>query len=577
MQKLYIPLLISLSVFIASQDISDSYLKSLPEDIREDVIERMDNSKDLEKEVYRSIETSSTINKLNQKDKDKLFGSDFFDTMQTSFMPINLPNLGDDYVLDFGDVLSIQLVGQNDSLNSYPLSRDGSINIADIGKIFLAGLTLSEASKSISSKIKQTYIGVEAYTSLENIRDVSVLVSGDAYNPGIYTLNGSSNMLHAIYAAGGIGEYGSYRSIKLIRDNKIIDSIDVYDILIKGKFGSKTRLRSGDMIFVEPRSHVITLEGAFKRSASYELLEGQKLSDAIYYANGVSADADFSNIYLYRLSNGKIKDISITDLSQFNAIDAKDLDRLFIRNHSFRNVSVSGAVLRPGSYKMIEGDSIFDLIEKAGGYTLNAYPKGAIYLNEEAKKINSNATLRLYNEFIDGLLEVIQKSSAGETDITSLVTIASELKNSEPNARIVIDLTDDSSTTLIRNDDTLYIPEKSNNVFIYGEVLNQGSLIYKNGADIDFYLQEASGLKQTADDDAIFILYPNGRTAQLYRKRNLFASQPQEIIIDPGSVIYVPRKIDDTLSSRLTAQAYASILGNIGLTLASISSINNNK
>ena len=577
MQKLYIPLLISLSVFIASQDISDSYLKSLPEDIREDVIERMDNSKDLEKEVYRSIETSSTINKLNQKDKDKLFGSDFFDTMQTSFMPINLPNLGDDYVLDFGDVLSIQLVGQNDSLNSYPLSRDGSINIADIGKIFLAGLTLSEASKSISSKIKQTYIGVEAYTSLENIRDVSVLVSGDAYNPGIYTLNGSSNMLHAIYAAGGIGEYGSYRSIKLIRDNKIIDSIDVYDILIKGKFGSKTRLRSGDMIFVEPRSHVITLEGAFKRSALYELLEGQKLSDAIYYANGVSADADFSNIYLYRLSNGKIKDISITDLSQFNAIDAKDLDRLFIRNHSFRNVSISGAVLRPGSYKMIEGDSIFDLIEKAGGYTLNAYPKGAIYLNEEAKKINSNATLRLYNEFIDGLLEVIQKSSAGETDITSLVTIASELKNSEPNARIVIDLTDDSSTTLIRNDDNLYIPEKSNNVFIYGEVLNEGSLIYKNGADIDFYLQEASGLKQTADDDAIFILYPNGRTAQLYRKRNLFASQPQEIIIDPGSVIYVPRKIDDTLSSRLTAQAYASILGNIGLTLASISSINNNK
>ena len=100
----------------------------------------------------------------------------------------------------------------------------------------------------IAEKIKQTYIGVNTYISLVNIRDVSILVSGNAYNPGIYTLNGNSNMLHALHAAGGIGRYGSYRSIKLIRDDEVIDTLDIYDILIHGKFGSKTRLRTGDMI-----------------------------------------------------------------------------------------------------------------------------------------------------------------------------------------------------------------------------------------------------------------------------------------------------------------------------------------
>ena len=109
------------------------------------------------------------------------------------------------------------------------------------------------------------------------------------------------------------------------------------------------------------------------------------------------------------------------------------------------------------------------------------------------------------------------------------------------------------------------------------EIANEGSLIYKNGEDLDFYLDEASGLKDSADPSSIYILYPNGRTKQFSRKRNLFANSPDNIIIEPGSVIFVPRKVNNTLSSRLTAQAYASILGNIGVTLASLSAINNNK
>ena len=69
-------------------------------------------------------------------------------------------------------------------------------------------------------KVKSSYIGTEAFVSLSNIRDINILVSGNAYNPGIYTLSGNSNMLHAIGVAGGINEYGSYRKINLIRNNK---------------------------------------------------------------------------------------------------------------------------------------------------------------------------------------------------------------------------------------------------------------------------------------------------------------------------------------------------------------------
>ena len=62
-------------------------------------------------------------------------------------MPINEPNPEPSYVLDIGDVLKIQLVGQMDFIDNFPVGGDGSINLEDIGKVVVAGLSLSEASQ----------------------------------------------------------------------------------------------------------------------------------------------------------------------------------------------------------------------------------------------------------------------------------------------------------------------------------------------------------------------------------------------------------------------------------------------
>ena len=572
MRKISFILLLTIPcLYISAQEFDQAYLQSLPEEVRKDIQDRITDQEASEKVSYRSLsKTDSSLKKI--PDEDGIFGSQFFNSIQTSFMPISAPNLDDSYILDFGDILSIQLLGQQDSIDTYQLGRDGSINLPDFGKINLAGLSLGEASKLIKLKVNQAYIGTDSFISLENIRDVSVLLSGDVFNPGVYTLNGSSNMLHALNVAGGVGDFGSFRSIKLIRDGKVIETLDVYDILINGKSTSTNRLRTGDIIFVEPRSNVITLEGAFKRPFKYELLAEENLYEAIKYANGLTIDTDLSNIFLYRILDGEVKSIKINNISQFKNIKSRDEDRIFVRKNSFRTVKISGAVTRPGNYKMIEGQTIFDLIESAGGYTQNAFPAGAIYLNEEAKIINKNALERLYDEFIDGLINVIQKSSGG-IDITPLVTLSQQIKDSVPNGRIIIDLLDDSSQTLLKDNDSIVIPEKNNNVFIFGEVLNEGALLFKRGADLEFYLDEAAGLKEEANTQSIFIMYPNGQTKQFNRKRNLFASESQEVIIEPGSVIYVPKKIDNTISTRITAQAYATILGNISLSLASLNSI----
>ena len=225
--------------------IRDRFLESLPDDVREDIQKRQQQKVDGTAEQYRPYVYSSKLSQVETflKLKDRLeadllelerrisndeidvssdlkvYGLDFFNTFQTTFMPINEPNPDSGYMLDVGDILEIQLVGPNEYIEELLVNSDGSVTIPDIGKVVVAGLSLNDASLLIKSKVNSVLIGNEVFISLSEIRDVNILVTGNSENPGIYTLTGNSNILHALSAAGGISEFGSLREINLIRDN----------------------------------------------------------------------------------------------------------------------------------------------------------------------------------------------------------------------------------------------------------------------------------------------------------------------------------------------------------------------
>ena len=267
-KTIYATILIITAFNLNSQELDESFLESLPKDIKKDVLDRAAGKGENIEENFSSFQYSSKLEqaeKLSElktriekdlkelerrlssdeeisiDDELMLFGSSFFNTFQTSFMPTNEPNLDSSYTLDVGDILNIQVIGQMDYDENFSINGDGTINLPDIGKISLAGLSISEASKIIKLEVSTTFIGTEAFISLDKIRDVNVLVTGNTKNPGIYTLTGNSNVLHALSAAGGVNEFGSYREINLIRNDEIVDTLDVYDLLIDGKYNLKKR------------------------------------------------------------------------------------------------------------------------------------------------------------------------------------------------------------------------------------------------------------------------------------------------------------------------------------------------
>ena len=381
MKKYIFAIFLISSTLIVAQELDEDFLNSLPESMQKDLEKQVIGNSEIEDPIYRSIETQTKLEKKNLEDLKKrleddlalleerlkedeeglrnkddleIFGSSFFRTYQSTYMPINEPNLSPSYILDYGDYLRIQFIGEKDETEDYRINRDGSINIPNLEPIILKGLTFEDATKIIKSRVNSSFIGTEAFITLSNIRDINVLVSGNAYNPGIYTVSGNSNILHVIGVAGGINQFGSYREINLIRNQEVIESLDIYDVLITGNYKTKTTLKSGDIIFVKPVKKMVSIDGAVKIPAKYELNDDQYLFDLIDYANGITADADLTNIFLDRILDGKIKSLPINNANQFKTIMANDGDSVYIRKHTFRAVNIEGAVLKPGRYLMAE-------------------------------------------------------------------------------------------------------------------------------------------------------------------------------------------------------------------------------
>lgn len=597
---LFIPLLIS---SISAQELDQDFLDSLPDDIQSDIKNKNNNQSDslqpnygpysqssklsyqedvlvlknrIEQDLLQLEERLNSEETLKVSDDLKLFGLEFFNSFQTTYMPINEPNPDSGYILDIGDVLEIQLVGQNNYIDNFSIKRDGSISLPDIAKINVAGLSINMASKLIQSKVNSAFIGTEASISLKEIRDINVVVSGNARNPGIYTLTGNSNLLHALSVAGGVSDQGSLREINLIRGDQIIETLDVYDLLINGQYNLKSRLRSGDVVFVQARKNIVTVDGAVKRPAKFEVINGQMLDSVIEYANGLKNTADLRNLSVSRLSNGSQEIIPVETESQFESIMAADGDLVYIRDYPYRNAKITGAVVKPGTYTMAAGETIKDLVQKAGGYTENAYIFGSVYQTEEAKIISEKSKEVLYEDFLDNIITISQQSLGQPFDVGPIVSLARDIKRSKSNGRVVVDMLDESLMELysIQKGDELYIPEINNVVYIFGETSNKGAMIYTPNQGVDYYVNKIGGYKTTADKQSIYVLHPNGESELYTKTKSIFQSSPNSAVnIYPGSIIFVPRTMDNSVPKRLAAQANVSILSSLALTVASLSSL----
>lgn len=306
----------------------------------------------------------------------KLFGYQLFNQENLTFEPsVNIP-VPPDYVLGIGDEVVIHVWGASQQTYMLQIDNNGAINIPGIGPVGIANQNFARAKRMVIRRLTAIYDGMNgpspntfADLSVNNPRSIKVNVIGEAITPGTYTLPATASAFNALYLSGGPNENGSFRDIRIMRDNKILSRIDVYDYLIKGNTSNNVSLRDQDIIFIPTYQKRVETTGTFKRNAIFELKEGENIQQVLEFTGGFREEASRSRLLLTRYDNDQYELLDI-DRSVFNTLELRNGDVIRAEQviDRFENrLTIEGAVFRPGSYALEEEMTLSKLITKAGG------------------------------------------------------------------------------------------------------------------------------------------------------------------------------------------------------------------
>lgn len=310
-----------------------------------------------------------------------VFGSELFTSKSLSFEPNQNMPTPPNYILGPGDQLDFNIYGIQQFGYSATISKNGTVNIPNVGEIFLSGLAFEAAKNKLQKQLGRIYTtlpsnGSKLSVSVSNYRTILVTIIG-AQQPGNYRLSAMSTVYNALHVAGGPSDIGSYRKIELIRNSKVIRTIDLYRFLTKGDQSDNVSLTDNDVIRIPSYDSRITLEGEIKRPGIFETVAGENLQQIISYASGFTDNAYRNRILVKQKTNSELK---VTDLNEKTfatyipkAGDLISVDKILDRYEN--RVQIKGAVYRPGEYSLpLTGTmTIKDLVLKADGVTENVF------------------------------------------------------------------------------------------------------------------------------------------------------------------------------------------------------------
>jgi protein involved in polysaccharide export with SLBB domain len=329
---------------------------------------------------------------INEKLK-RIFGHQLFNSENLSFEPSVNISIPKDYVLGVNDELTISVSGASQQTYQLTIDRNGNIYIPNIGPVYLMGVEFDDARRTIKKRLTSVFWGMVgsnpntwADVSISSLRSIKVNVVGEAMIPGTYSLPATASAFNALYLSGGPNENGSFRNIRVVRDNKVIKIVDVYDYLLNSDAKSNISLRDQDVIYIPTYENRVDAEGAFKRVGLYELKKGENMANLLNYVGGFTGEAFKSQVSVVRFTDSqkKIIDVKAKDFASFLPENGDSITSGVVLDRYENRVSISGAVFRPGTYSMSEGMKLSELIAKAQGLREDVFNnRGLIFRLDE--------------------------------------------------------------------------------------------------------------------------------------------------------------------------------------------------
>lgn len=402
----------------------------------------------------------------------QIFGHNLFTNRNLSFEPSANLATPVNYRLGPGDEVIIDIWGASENTIRQTISPEGSIQVKDLGPVHLNGMTVKEANSYLQREFSKIYSGIggsdpnsQIRLTLGDIRTIQINIMGEVAIPGTYTLSSFSTIFHALYRAGGVNEIGSLRGIKLVRNGKPIENLDVYEFIMKGKMNDDIRLQEGDVIIVEPYQSLVRIAGKVKRPMFYEMKTTETVASLLKYAGDFTGDAYKKSVRIIRKSGREhqVYNVDEMDYSVFRLDDADSVTIDAVLDRFENKVEISGAVFRPGLYQLDgEVNTVKQLIKKAENLRGDAFLNRAILDRERDDYSHEIISINL-NGLLNGTVADIP----------------------------------------LKKNDHLYIPgihdlKEEETVSIYGEVQNSGIYPYSDKMTIEDLIIQSGGLLEAA-------------------------------------------------------------------------------
>ncbi len=298
-----------------------------------------------------------------------IFGSNLFEEAPGTFAPVGAVPVPADYVIGPGDEILLRSTGVLDFEMRPVVDRDGQIVLPKVGAVQVAGVRMADLEKVLTQQVGKSFRNFTLSATLGQLRGIDIYVVGQARRPGKYTLSSLSTLVNALFASGGPNANGTMRRVRLVRGDRTVATIDLYDFIVRGDRAKDMKLLPGDAIVFPAAGPRIAVSGAVNVPAVYELSGADdSIRTILALSGGLPVLADPQRAQLERIDSRataarQVETFALDDAGQGRRLRDGDLLTLFPVSPQFANaVTLRGNVAAPLRYPHKPGMRIRDLI-----------------------------------------------------------------------------------------------------------------------------------------------------------------------------------------------------------------------
>ncbi|RUR27832.1 polysaccharide export protein [Vreelandella andesensis] len=441
------------------------------------------------------------------------------------------------YQVKPGDQITVRVWGAFEFEKVLPVDAQGNIFIPGSGPLNVEGQNSQQVESSVRGAIMSVYPeNVQVYTNVQGVQPVAVFVTGYVENPGRFAGTPNDSVLYFLDQAGGIDQdLGSYRQIRVMRNDRTVVTVDLYDFLINGSI-ARPQFQDGDTIVVEERGPAIAVGGDVHREHRYELL-GNQLSGA-ELVNLARLRSGVSHVLLRgNREDGPIAQYFPIDMFYGQTIRSGD-DVLFSADKRSETivVEIEGSYYGPSRYALPRDARLSELLD-AIPVPENMTAVQSISLQRESvrqqqKQSMEDSLRRLETTYLSAESRTNEEAQIRAQEAELIQNFIERARELEPSGRLVVAYNDRISDIRLQDGDVITIPELSDSMLISGEVLVPQAAVFRPGMNVIDYIESAGGFTNRADENHILVVRQNGAVENA---RNVNLRPGDEILVMPAA------------------------------------------